>query len=185
MRLAFVAALLFAVPVACGGTKNSPVAGASPAGNADADAGGLLTDTAPSATSASSGSDAGATATSTMPAVVDASAASAPEAHPFAKDAAAAESMIDDAIESRHSGIEKCAAEERQRLKDPHAKVSVLIGIDQEGSVLGIKTPKGEKKDEKLLVCVRAALKDAPFPKSHSGVITIKKTYEEALKGQL
>jgi outer membrane biosynthesis protein TonB len=128
-------------------------------------------------------SDAGTNAVASNAAVDAGAVAPAPEAHPFAKDAADAESMIDDAIESRHAGVEKCAAEARKRSGDPHGKVSLLVGIDQEGTVIGVKVPKGEKKDEALLVCVRAALKGAPFPRSHNGIITIKKTYEETLEG--
>jgi hypothetical protein len=166
--------------MACGGAKAPPAAAAS----SSPDAGDMSSISSPSgggATSSSTG-DAGAAA---VVAAADADAGGPPDPHPFAKDAAAAESMIDDAIESRHSGVEKCAAEARKRLGDPHGKVSLLVGIDQEGSVIGIKVPKGEKKDEKLLTCVRVALKGAPFPKSHNGIITIKKTYEEALEGQL
>ena len=132
--------------------------------------------------SAAGSGDAGASAsTASAPPAADASSPPA-EAHPFAKDAAAAEAMIDDAIDSRHSAMDKCSADARKRWKDPHAKITFLIGIDQEGNVVGIKRPsKKDKNDEELLVCVRAALKDAPFPKSHAGVITIKKSYEETL----
>jgi hypothetical protein len=165
--------------MACGGAKNSPPAAAAGA----SDAGDVASNQPPTAPDGlTTVADAGNSAVATN---ADFDAGVAPDAHPFAKDAAAAESMIDDAIESRHSGVEKCAAEARKRMNDPHGKVSLLVGIDQEGSVIGIKVPKGEKKDEKLLTCVRVALKGAPFPKSHNGIITIKKTYEEAIEGQL
>lgn len=165
---------------ACGGSK-------PPAANASASSvdGGALPSDVSSPSSSSSG-DAGASvgSTSATPAAdaTDAGAAPTAEAHPFAKDAAAAESMIDDAIDSRHSEMEKCSADARKRWKDPHAKITFLIGIDQEGNVVGVKRPsKKDKNDEELLTCVRAALRNAPFPKSHAGVITIKKTYEETL----
>jgi hypothetical protein len=180
MRHALLAALVCSFSLACGGAKAPPPAAAS---SMTPDAGDMSSIASPSsggATSSSTG-DAGAAAV-VAAADVD---AGAPDPHPFAKDAAAAESMIDDAIESRHAGVEKCASEARKRMGDPHGKVSLLVGIDQEGSVIGVKVPKGEKKDEKLLTCVRVALKGAPFPKSHNGIITIKKTYEEALEGQL
>lgn len=91
--------------------------------------------------------------------------------------------MIDDAIDARHDDVDKCCIDARTRWKEPHAKITFLIGIDQEGNVIGVKRPsKKDKNDEALLTCVRAALKGAPFPKSHAGVITIKKTYEEALQ---
>ena len=126
---------------------------------------------------ASSGSGAAGTADA-----ADAGGAAASDARPFAKDPASAEAMIDDAIDSRHSAMDKCATDARKRGKDPHKKISLLIGIDQEGNLLGVKRPsKKDNEDEALLTCVRAALHGAPFPKSHAGVITIKKTYEETL----
>ena len=178
MRKPLVAAALCSWLIACGGAKIRPAtSGAMTA----SDAGDVASSTTPSTTSSSDAGAAVAIATSD----VDAGAAAPPDPHPFAKDAADAESMIDDAIESRHSEVEKCAAEARKRMGDPHGRVSLLVGIDQEGTVIGVKVPKGEKKDEKLLVCVRAALKGAPFPRSHNGVITIKKTYEDTLEGHM
>ncbi len=185
MRAVFVAALVSSFTLACGGSKNPPAVTAT----GSADAGDVASQQPSTAPDIAVSSDAGlnsATSAVASSAGADAGAAAPPpDAHPFAKDAADAESMIDDAIESRHSQVEKCAAEARKREGDPHGKVSLLVGIDQEGAVIGIKVPKGEKKDEKLLVCVRAALKGAPFPRSHNGVIEIKKTYEETLEGHM
>jgi len=184
MRNVLVAAALCFFSLACGGAKTPPPLAAGPVDAGDV----AVSGSAAGGTAAGSPTDdAGVTGVTPVASntAADPAATAPADPHPFAKDAAAAESMIDDAIESRHSGVEKCAAETRKRAGDPHAKVSLLVGIDQEGNVIGIKTPKGEKKDEKLLTCVRAALKDAPFPKSHSGVITIKKTYEDTIKGQL
>lgn len=45
--------------------------------------------------------------------------------------------------------------------------------------MLGVQLPKKEKKDKELVNCVLAALRGAPFPKSHSGVITVRKTFED------
>ncbi|HEX7664164.1 MAG TPA: hypothetical protein VF407_06635, partial [Polyangiaceae bacterium] len=117
--------------------------------------------------------------------VADAGAAPAAGDRPFAKDAAQAESMIDDAIDPRHNEMEKCAADARKRWNEPHMKISLLVGIDQEGNLLGVKRPtkKDKKDDDQLLACVRTALHGAPFPKSHAGVITIKKTYEDQQVG--
>jgi hypothetical protein len=39
-------------------------------------------------------------------------------------------------------------------------------------------TSKGSE-DTELKTCVQDALKDGLFPRSHSGVITVTKTYEE------
>ncbi|MGH7329360.1 MAG: hypothetical protein ACREJX_13515, partial [Polyangiaceae bacterium] len=138
---------------------------------------------APAASGAGdAGTAAGGSSATPTAGASDAGAAPVAEAHPFAKDPAAAESMIDDAIDSRHSEMDKCSADARKRLKEPHAKITFLIGIDQEGNVIGVKRPsKKDKNDEELLACVRTALHGAPFPKSHAGVIMIKKTYEETL----
>ena len=182
MRKAILAAVVCSFWVACGGSRNTPPANAVAAG----DAGAYPSNQPNTAPDIAVSPDAGINAVAANAAAADAGAtAPAPEAHPFAKDAADAESMIDDAIESKHAGVEKCAGEARKRSGDPHGKVSLLVGIDQEGAVIGVKVPKGEKKDEALLVCVRAALKGAPFPRSHNGVITIKKTYEEQLENHM
>ena len=164
---------------ACGGSKPPAAANAS----ASADGGSPSDVSGPSSTpSGDAGASVGSTAAAPAADATDAGAAPAADAHPFAKDAAAAESMIDDAIDSRHNEMDKCSADARKRWKAPHAKITFLIGIDQEGNVVGIKRPsKKDKNDEELLTCVRAALRNAPFPKSHAGVITIKKTYEETL----
>ncbi|MEO7109890.1 MAG: AgmX/PglI C-terminal domain-containing protein [Polyangiaceae bacterium] len=183
MRKLLVVAMACACFVACGGSNNPPPASATTNASDAGDVAPASSSSAP-AGSTTSTSDPGAVATNGAT-NADAGAPAAADPHPFAKDAADAESMIDDAIESRHSDVEKCAADARKRMGDQHGKVSLLVGIDQEGSVIGVKVPKGEKKDEKLLVCVRAALKGAPFPRSHNGVITIKKTYEEALEGHM
>ena len=137
MRTVFVAALFCSFSLACGGAKNPPPANAT--GTGDADAGAASTVGAAGSGSAASSGDAGTTAVASNAAVDAGAPAAPPDAHPFAKDAADAESMIDDAIESRHAGVEKCAAEARKRTGDPHGKVSLLVGIDQEGTVIGVK----------------------------------------------
>ena len=45
--------------------------------------------------------------------------------------------------------------------------------------MLGVKLPKEEKKDKEFVDCILAALRGAPFPKSHAGVITVRKTFED------
>jgi hypothetical protein len=120
-----------------------------------------------------------ATATSSPTATSGAPGAAAPQERPMAKTTAEASELIDKAVESRHERIKKCVDEFRARGKDPHAKVVVELGIDQEGTLLGVKSPKGTPIDETLLGCVKDALKDALFPRSHAGVVTVKKTFED------
>jgi hypothetical protein len=87
--------------------------------------------------------------------------------------------MIDDAITSRVNELSACVDAARERRKSPHEKIVVEIGIDQEGHLLGVKLPKSEKKDDALVTCILDALRPAPFPRSHSGVITVRKTFED------
>ena len=118
----------------------------------------------------------GATPASSAP---DPAAPPAPPAHPFANNAAEASSLIDDAINSRISDLTQCVEAARTRRKSAHAKLVVEIGIDEEGHLLGVKLPKGEKPDKPFVDCVLAGLAGAPFPRSHAGVITIRKTFED------
>jgi hypothetical protein len=102
-----------------------------------------------------------------------------PPAHPFANTGAEASELIDKAVDTRREQIKKCVEDARARRKDPHAKIVVELGIDQEGTLIGVKSPAGVKSDEALFSCVRDALRDAPFPRSHAGVITVKKWFED------
>jgi len=106
-------------------------------------------------------------------------AASAPGERPFAKSAAEASELITKAVESCEGLLQKCVDEARSRRKEPHAKIVLEMGIDQEGGLIGVKTPQGTATDEELLACAREALRGAPFPRSNAGVITLKKTFED------
>ena len=85
--------------------------------------------------------------------------------------------MISSAVDQRHTEIGICVRAFRNRKKMAHERVTVSFGIDQEGKLLGV-TSKG-KEDAELKGCVQEAVRGAPFPRSHAGVITITKTYEE------
>lgn len=152
----------------CGGAPQASPSPATPAAEATAAAsdGG----NSPSASTAP-------TAGSNTPAA--APAAPPPPEHPFAKNAVEATSLIDDAINSRVNDLARCVDDARMRRKSPHERLSVEVGIDQEGHLLGVELPKKEKRDKVFVDCVFAALQGAPFPKSHSGVITVRKTFED------
>lgn len=111
----------------------------------------------------------------------EASTAPPAEAKPFAKTGAEATTLIDDAIEKRREAVSACVHDARKRRNDPHAKVEFDIGIDQEGVLIGVKGSKGSKDDPVLNECVRNALRGAPFPRSNAGVITVKKTFVDAV----
>ena len=169
------------IVLGCGG---SPSSGASSPGAAApssgvvsaADAGGSTPATSPasSPSAAAAGVDPGL-----VPAAPGPAASAPPPAHPFATTADQATSLIDDAITSRSNELAECVESARTRRKSPHAKLVIEVGMDEEGHLLGVKLPKGEKHDQPFVDCVLAALHGAPFPKSHAGVITVRKTFED------
>jgi len=160
---------LIAIP-ACGGSSAKP-GGDVPASEPASDAGAATVTSASGASggSSSASSDGGASATS------------APGERAFAKTSAEATSMIDDVIDQRHKELGACVQAAQTRLKDPHAAIAVDVGIDQEGMLIGVKTPKGHKVDATLNQCVLVALKGAPFPRSNAGVITVHKTFSDKI----
>lgn len=98
----------------------------------------------------------------------------------FAGSIGEATQMINDLVDKRRDELKKCIAEFRMRKNLPREKVSIGLGIDQEGRLLGV-THKN-KKDDQLTGCASEALKGLPFPKSHAGVITVSRTYEEIVQ---
>lgn len=112
-----------------------------------------------------------------MPA--DAGGADASAERPFASSAADATSMISAVVDGRQREIAACVRDFRARKDLARERVTVSFGIDQEGRLLGV-TSKG--KDAELERCVHQALADAPFPRSHAGIINVVKTYEERLQ---
>lgn len=99
------------------------------------------------------------------------------DAAPFAGSVPEATALISKAVDARQREIRACVASFRERKKLAHERVAVSFGIDQEGKLLGV-TSKG-KEDAELKACVQEALQKAPFPRSHAGVITVTKIYEE------
>jgi hypothetical protein len=170
--------LLAMVLIGCGGTPKTPSPPAAPDVDASAAAVATPSDTTASGTSAPPApapTDSAAAASAP-----DAGAATAaPDAKPFAHNAEEATSFIDDAITSRSNDLVTCVNDARTRRKDIHAKIVVEIGIDQEGHLLGVKMPKGVKNDKPLMDCFLAALRGAPFPRSHAGVVTVRRTFED------
>lgn len=124
--------------------------------------------------------DPGAGDASSAAASADAGVDAGPE-KPFAKSAAEATQLITDAVDKKQAGIAKCVQQYRFRTHLAHDKVSVNIGIDQEGRLIGVTLPKN-KEDKELTACVQAELKDAPFPRSKAGVITITRSFEEMVQ---
>lgn len=157
MRAAYakglLCALLLPAVAACGGGTPSPSSGGTAAPAAKNTGDG-----------GASGADAGGGETE----------------RPFAGSVAEATSMISNIVDKKGVAIGKCVHEFRVRKKLTKERVSVSFGIDMEGKLLGV-TSKG-KEDDELRTCIQEALKDAAFPRSHAGVITVVKTYEELLQ---
>ena len=100
---------------------------------------------------------------------------------PFAGSPAEATQLITDAVDKKQTEIAKCVQEYRFRTHLAHAKVSVNMGIDQEGRLIGVTLPKN-KEDKELTACVHKELEGAKFPRSHAGVITITRTFQEMVQ---
>lgn len=144
--------LLAIVLTACGGGSSQPAANPAPA----------------DAKAASKAADAGA-------------ADAAPAERPFAGSVSDATQLISVAIDKKNDDVAKCVREYRVRKKLEGKRVAVSMGIDQEGRLLGVTLPKGQT-DVELSACIQNALKDALFPKSHAGVISVTRTYEEMVQ---
>lgn len=100
---------------------------------------------------------------------------------PFAGSTAEATQLVSAAMDKSRDAIANCVSAYRKRKNLAHARVEVQVGIDQEGNLLGATLAKGGQ-DEELSTCVTRALVNAPFPRSHSGVISFTKVYEEILQ---
>lgn len=109
----------------------------------------------------------------------EAAAAAAPE-RPFAGSATEATQLISTVVDKYTEPVSKCVREYRTRKNLPRQRVELSVGIDQDGKLLGV-TLKG-KPDPTLSSCVQDVLKSAMFPRSHAGVITVTKSYEEIVQ---
>ncbi|AKU95912.1 hypothetical protein AKJ09_02576 [Labilithrix luteola] len=110
----------------------------------------------------------------------EAAAAAAPPERPFAGSATEATQLISGVVDKYTDPVSKCVREYRARKNLPRQRVELSVGIDQDGRLLGV-TLKG-KPDPTLSSCVQDVLKGAMFPRSHAGVITVTKSYEEIVQ---
>lgn len=117
------------------------------------------------------------------PVVVDAGgdASSAPVERPFASTTLEAQTMIQAVIDARMKALWKCVEDYRTRAGDPHRGVTVNVGIDQEGHLFGVTAadPKHGDLEPVLKECVLDTLSRAPFPRSHTGVITVRQVFQD------
>lgn len=101
---------------------------------------------------------------------------------PFAKTVLEAQGLIQEQIDSRMKVLWKCVDVYRSAKGDAHRAVVVDVGIDQEGTLLGVTTPsgKGGDFDPTLKQCLWDGLHGLAFPRSHAGVITVRQTFSDA-----
>jgi len=108
--------------------------------------------------------------------------AAAPVERPFASTPLEAQTMIQAQIEARSKALWRCVEELRKKVGDPHRAVTVNIGIDQEGHLIGVAAPdvKHGDLDPALKTCMTDVLRGAMFPRSHTGVITVKQVFQDS-----
>jgi hypothetical protein len=123
---------------------------------------------------------AGAPSASTV-ASASSAAPATPAPRPFASTPVEAQSLIQGQIDTRMKTLWKCVGDYRTKAGDPHRAVTVDIGIDQEGTLLGITTPNPKKGelDPAMKDCMMAILHGLPFPRSHAGIITVRQTFTD------
>jgi hypothetical protein len=112
-------------------------------------------------------------------------ASPAPEERPFAASGAQATQLIGDVLDKRQVEMNKCISEYRARKNLPHERVEVSVGIDQNGRLIGASLKKAPGKpdpDAPLTECFQKVLSTAPFPRSHAGIITMTKSYEDIVQ---
>jgi hypothetical protein len=161
--------------MACGGSRSN-VQGAAAASAQPVEA------TATSASAAPPASAAPSASAATSATASAASAASKPVERPFAATALEAQSMIQSQIDSQMKVLWKCVHDYRVKAGDPHKPVVADIGIDEEGKLIGVTAlnSKHGGLDPALKDCMYSALRGAPFPRSHAGVITVRQTFTDA-----
>jgi hypothetical protein len=110
----------------------------------------------------------------------DAGVVDAQVPHPFAGSVIEAQTLIQDQIDGRMKVLWKCVDAYRTTVGDPHKGVVVDVGIDQEGTLLGVTTPSAKLAlDPTLKQCLFDGLHGLPYPRSHAGVITVRQTFKD------
>jgi hypothetical protein len=112
-------------------------------------------------------------------------AGASPEAaapRPFASTAGEATTIIQNLIEDHMKPLWQCVDAFRAAKGDPHRALTIDVGTDQEGSLLGITAadPKQHDLDPTLKDCMWKVLHGLPFPRSHAGVITVRQNFTDA-----
>jgi|ERR1017187_8077579 hypothetical protein len=106
--------------------------------------------------------------------------------HPFAKSIPEAQALIQEQIDAHMQTLWKCVDAYRAGKNDPHKGVVVDVGIDQEGTLLGVTSPSSKQGElePRLKQCLWDGLHGLTFPRSHAGVITVRQTFTDATVSQ-
>jgi hypothetical protein len=117
-----------------------------------------------------------------VPAAAEDASAPQPVERPLAASPLEAQTMIQNQLDTHMKSLWKCVSDYRAKKGDQHAAVVVDIGIDQEGHLLGVASanPKKGELDPELKACLAQVLRELPFPRSHTGVITVRQTFKDA-----
>jgi hypothetical protein len=136
---------------------------------------------APAGASSAAGASQAGPATAQSPQATQPAASTPPAERPFAKTPLEAQSLIQDQIDKHTKVLWACVTDYRSKKGDPHKPVVVDIGIDQEGTLLGVVTPNKKQGDldPALKDCLMAALHGLAFPRSHAGVITVRQSFTD------
>jgi len=110
---------------------------------------------------------------------------STPAPRHFANTPLEAQTLIQDQIDAHMKTLWKCVGDYRAKKGDPHKPVTVDVGIDQEGTLLGVMNPNHKEGDldPALRDCLLKELHGLDFPRSHAGVITVRQTFTDAAVG--
>ena len=118
---------------------------------------------------------------SSLGAAPDAGPPHPPRERPFASTPVEAQTLIQSEIDAHIKTLWRCVEDYRARKGDPHKAVMVDVGIDQEGTLLGVTAnSKQGEFDPALKDCLFRALRGLVFPRSHAGVITVRQTFTDA-----
>jgi hypothetical protein len=100
---------------------------------------------------------------------------------PFARTPSEATAIIQHEIDSRMATLWKCVQVYRTANRDAHQTISVNLGIDEDGNLLGVASGDPKKGDipPPVRTCILKSLHDAAFPRSHAGIITVRQTFQD------
>jgi hypothetical protein len=104
-----------------------------------------------------------------------------PRERPFAHSPTEATGIIQREIDTRMPALWDCVQAYRKANHDAHQTIVVNLGIDEDGNLLGVASgdPKHGDVPGPVRSCILKALREAAFPRSHAGIITVRQTFQD------